>query len=45
MFNPQQFEEVYDFATKGDHDAFVMDFTGGEKENRIRRNFNERILV
>lgn len=45
MLTPTQFEEVYDLATEGNHSAFVMDFTGGEKENRLRKNFDQRILI
>lgn len=41
---PDEFERVYDYATEGDHDALVMDFTG-DKENTFRKNFDERILI
>jgi hypothetical protein len=43
ILTPQKFKEVYEFATEGDHNALVMDFTG-DKENRLRKNFNERII-
>jgi len=45
MLTPTQFEEVYDFATEGNHNALIMDFTGGDKANRLRQNFDKRIVV
>ena len=39
-----RFEEVYEFATGGDHSALVLDFTGS-KESRIRRNFDTILHV
>lgn len=44
LLTPDKFEEVYDFATEGNHNALIMDFTGGDKSNRLRQNFDKRIL-
>lgn len=41
----EQFENVYDFATADDHNALIMDFTGGEKENMFRMNFDKRLVL
>lgn len=40
----EQFEKIYDFATKDDHDCLVMDFTGGDKQNMFRKNFDRMII-
>lgn len=45
MLTPTQFEEVYDLATEGNHNALVMDFTGGDPQNRLRKNFDQRIVI
>jgi hypothetical protein len=42
---PKEFEEIYDFATEGDHDALVMDFTGSSKELTFRKNFDTSIKI
>jgi hypothetical protein len=44
LLTPEQFEKVYDYATSKDHDALILDLTGGDKKNKIRKNFDERIL-
>lgn len=45
ILKPPQFQQVYEFATEGKNNALVMDFTGGEPENRLRKNFNVRIMI
>lgn len=45
ILKPTQFQQVYEFATEGKNNALVMDFTGGEPENRLRKNFNVRIMI
>jgi hypothetical protein len=42
---PEQFEALYDYATKDDHDALVVDMTGSPKELMFRRNFNEALKL
>jgi hypothetical protein len=42
---PNEFEEMYDFATEGDHDAMVMDFTGTSKDLTFRKNFDIAIKI
>jgi hypothetical protein len=44
ILTPEQFTKIYDYATEKDHDALVLDFTG-DKKNRLRKNFDERILL
>lgn len=45
ILNPEQFEQVYDFATKNDHDHLTIDCTNGDKKNMLRRNFDTRIII
>jgi hypothetical protein len=45
ILTPDEFEQLYDYCTKEDHDAMVLDFTGGDKINRFRRNFDERVKI
>jgi hypothetical protein len=45
MLTPEEFLQVYEYATKEPHDALVLDMTGGKPENRIRRNFDTRIIL
>lgn len=45
ILTPEQFEKLYDYCTKEDHDAMVLDFSGGDKDNRFRRNFDERVKL
>jgi hypothetical protein len=44
ILTPEQFEQVYDFATQGDHDHLTIDATG-DKANMLRRNFDTRIVI
>jgi hypothetical protein len=42
----EQFEAVYDYATsESPHDALVIDTSGGLPENRLRKNFDQRIML
>lgn len=45
FLTPEEFETVYDFAVKDDHSPLVMDLTGTDKSNRIRKGFSERIVL
>jgi hypothetical protein len=40
----ETFEDVYEFATKDEHNALIMDFTGGDKKNMFRMNFDKRLI-
>lgn len=40
-----EFEQMYEYATKDDHDAFVMDFTGTSKDLMFRKNFSEALKI
>jgi hypothetical protein len=42
---PEQFEQMYEFATEKDHDALIMDFTGVPKELMFRKNFDEALKL
>lgn len=45
LMTQQQFLEAYTFATSHPHDALVIDQTGGDPKNRVRRNWDTRILI
>lgn len=45
IMTPEEFDKVYEFATRGDHDALVIDMTGTAKDLRIRKNFDEKIIL
>lgn len=42
LLTHDQFEKVYDFATEGENNALVLDFTG--TANKIRKNFDQKII-
>lgn len=44
FLTPDEFEEVFDYAVQDDHSPLVVDLTG-EKANRLRKGFSERIVL
>lgn len=42
---PEKFLELWDRATKDDHDAFMIDFDAKDKKFRYRRNLNELMVL
>lgn len=42
---PEQFEQLYDYATQDDHDALIIDMTGSPKELMFRKNFSESLKL
>lgn len=45
FLTPEQFEAVFDYAVKDDHSPLVVDLTGTDKANRLRKGFSERIIL
>lgn len=45
IMTPDEFDRIYEFATRGDHDALVIDMTGTSKDLRVRKNFDEKIIM
>jgi len=45
FLSPEQFETVYDYAVADDHSPLVMDLTGTDRSNRMRKGFSERIIL
>jgi hypothetical protein len=45
FLSPEQFEAVFDYAVSDDHSPLVIDLTGGDKANRLRKGFSERIVM
>ncbi len=44
VLTEQQFHELLDHATSGEHDAFVIDFTNA-KEQRFKKNWNKILII
>lgn len=45
FLTPEQFEAVYDHAVDDDHSPLVVDLTGSDRANRLRKGFSERIVL
>lgn len=45
LMTPDEFLTAYEFATREKHSALVLDMSGGKPENRIRRNFDTRLII
>lgn len=45
FLKPEEFEAVYDHAVEDDHSPLVVDLTGSDRANRLRKGFSERILL
>lgn len=43
--SPEAFLELWDRATDGDHDAFMIDFDAKDKKFRYRKNLNELLVL
>lgn len=45
LMTPQQFLDAYAYATSEPHNALVIDQTGGDPRNRLRVNWDTRLII
>ncbi len=45
LMTQQQFLDAYDYATAEPHSALIIDQTGGDPRNRIRKNWDTRLII
>lgn len=45
VMTPDQFLDAYTYATAEPHNALIIDMSGGDPKNRIRKNWDTRLII